>query len=62
MVTYMDIRYTLFYLLSHYPEDIRKRKLKELKEDNPKEHNEFFEWYKETIQMGEEDLGQKFDD
>ena len=41
MVTYMDIKYTLFYFLSIYPEDVRKRKLKELKEDNPKEYKEF---------------------
>lgn len=57
----MEIRYVLFYFLLDCPQEVRKIKIKELKKMNKKDYDEFEYWAKETIQIGEEDLGQEFD-
>ena len=62
MGTYMDIRHVLFSFLLDCSQEVRKIKIKELKKMNRKNYDEFEYWVKETIQIGEEDLGQKFDD
>ncbi len=62
MGNYIDIRYVLFSFLLDCPQEVRKIKIKELKNMNKKDYDEFEYWAKETIQIGEKDLGQKFDD
>ena len=62
MITYMDIRHALFSFLLDCPQDIRKIKIEELKNMNKKDYGIFEEWVRETIQIGEEDLGQEFDE
>ena len=63
MISCMDIRIVLFSFLLDLPHEKRKEKIEQLKRDKGEEdYNKFSNWCKETMEIGEDELGETFPD